>query len=195
MPGCSRKHIFQPHNICSSAGCIALKWYQWNRRLSRESTERHRRLYDEKGLKFWSSQRNAMSSVSNYHHAHFCQNISEVTNQLPIFPPRTFPITVILYSFGYSIPFSLGIHSASIALRKGSKFLCASLPSLVLTKIHECVNRCGEFPYARRAHTSTQIVVHCIVKLAGHGVLLFVGTSWVKMASGRWRHDFTCSTQ
>lgn len=99
MPGCSRKHIFHPHNIYSSAGLYRFKAGAPNETenlLSRRdrrteireilcvgSTREEQKIsLIVETLPYWI----VASPLIHHHHApHFCQNISKVTSQRPIF--------------------------------------------------------------------------------------------------------------
>lgn len=124
------------------------------------------------------------SPLIHHHHApHFCQNISKVTSQRPIFSYfHSFSPIIILYSFSTTFS-SIQYRHVRSEQRKGFEISTRCLPNPCLTsvtKMYGCVESvCDGFPCAGGtcARARAQIIVRCIVKLAGHGVPLFVGTS------------------
>lgn len=128
------------------------------------------------------------SPLIHHHHApHFCQNISKVTSQRPIFSYFHFSLHPFVLANNNNTLFFLDYflfhrHVRS-EQRKGFEISTRCLPNPCLTsvtKMYGCVESvCDGFPCAGGtcARARAQIIVRCIVKLAGHGVPLFVGTS------------------
>lgn len=169
MPGCSRKHIFHPHNIYSSAGLYRFKVVK-PKTLS-HGEPAYRDIHTDPPL----SARRGKNKISlivetlpywmvasplNHHHAPLSVKIfPKLRSQRPISPTPSVANTLLYSSFFNYVVFFLWRRSAVDRERVGNFYVTTWLPAD--KNVRACKSVCDvKFPCARGACTD-HCSLHC----------------------------------